>query len=297
MKKGYLLILSTAFISGFAIFINGFGVKVINPYVFTFLKNLSVALFLTGLVFLLKDWKALKKINKKQWGLLILIGLVGGSIPFLLFFKGLSLTTAAKGAFLHKTMFVYVALLAFLFLKEKIDKRFLFGGVLLIIGNLFLLKRMPYSINLGDLLIFLAVLFWAAESIISKYVLKDISGITVAWARMFFGSLFILLFLLFTNQLALLSGLGLAQIGWVVLTGVILSGYVITWYCGLKYVPVSQASVILLLGLPITTSLSLIWTGNAGFQELLAGLFIILGVVSVFSLNRVFKDIKAYARN
>jgi len=297
MKKGYLLILSTAFISGFAIFINSFGVKVINPYVFTFLKNLSVALFLTGLVFLLKDWKALKKINKKQWGLLILIGLIGGGIPFLLFFKGLSLTTAAKGAFLHKTMFVYAALMAFLFLKEKIDKRFLFGGALLVIGNLVLLRRMPYSINLGDLLIFLAVLFWAAESILSKYVLKEVSGTTVAWARMLFGSLFILLFLLFTNQLYLLSGLGLAQIGWVVLTGVLLSGYVITWYCGLKHVPVSQASVILLLGLPITTSLSLIWTGNIAFQELLAGLFIILGVISIFGLNRVFKDIRAYVRN
>ena len=122
MKKGYLLVFFTAIISGFSIFINRFGVMVVNPYIFTFLKNASVAIFLLSVLLLLKDWKILKKINKKQWMLLILIGLIGGSIPFLLFFKGLSLTTGANGSFLHKTMFIYVALLAFVFLKEKIDK-------------------------------------------------------------------------------------------------------------------------------------------------------------------------------
>ncbi|MBU2635458.1 EamA family transporter, partial [Patescibacteria group bacterium] len=113
MKKGYLLVFLTAIISGFSIFINRFGVSIINPYIFTFLKNASVAVFLLSILLLFKDWKVLKKIKKKQWVLLILIGLIGGSIPFLLFFKGLSITTAANGAFLHKTMFIYVALLAF----------------------------------------------------------------------------------------------------------------------------------------------------------------------------------------
>lgn len=292
MRKGYLLVFLTAIISGFAIFINGFGLNVVNPYIFTFLKNLSVALFLTGLIFLLKDWKILKKLNKKQWALLISIGLIGGSIPFLLFFKGLSLTTAAKGAFLHKTMFVYVALLAFVFLREKIDKKFFLGGLLLVLANLFLLKKIPYSLNQGDLLIFLAALFWAGESIISKYVLKEISPRIVAWARMFFGSVFIFFFLFFTNQLSLLSGLNLAQVGWVFLTSVILFGYVMTWYSGLKYIPASKAAVILLLGSPITTLLSLIWLKQVTFQEVLAGALIVLGVISVFGLSKIYQAAK-----
>ena len=298
MKKGYILVLSTAIISGFAIFINQFGVKVINPYVFTFLKNVSVAVFLTTVLLLLKDWSILKKITKKQWSFLILIGLIGGCIPFLLFFKGLSLSTGIKGAFLHKTMFAYIFVLAFVFLKEKIDKRFLIGGLLLFIANVFLLKQIPYSITIGDILISVAVLFWAVENILSKHVLKELPGRTVAWARMFFGSLFIFVFLLFTGQATLMSGLGLNQIIWVGITGLLLFGYVMTWYTGLKHVPVSHAGVILLLGLPITSILSLVYTKQITGQDIVAGVFLLLGIMTVIGFSKVLKKISlGYVRD
>ena len=101
-NKGLLLVLSTAVISGFAIFINKFGVKEFDPYLFAFLRNFFVAFFLVGTILGLKEFKNLKKLTKKNWFVLTTIGLVGGSIPFLLFFKGLSLTTAANGAFITK---------------------------------------------------------------------------------------------------------------------------------------------------------------------------------------------------
>lgn len=298
MKKGYLLVLSTAIISGFSIFINRFGVKVMNPYIFTFLKNASVAVFLLSILLLLKDWKILKGINKKQWTLLILIGLIGGSIPFLLFFKGLSLSGAANGSFIHKTMFIYVALLAFVFLKEKIDKRFLLGGLLLILGNVLLLKRMPSVVGAGDLLILLATLFWAVESIISKHVLKELPGRVVAWGRMFFGSIFIFLFLLFTSQVSLLTEITLKQTGWVLITAIFLFAYVITWYSGLKHVSVSKATAILLLGSPITSSLVLVWTGQIAISSIFAGLLIISGIITILGISRKLasKDL-TYVRN
>lgn len=288
MRKGYLLVFSTAVISGFSIFINRFGVSVINPYIFTFLKNASVAVFLLSILLLLKDWKVLKKINKKQWVLLILIGLIGGSIPFLLFFKGLSLTTAANGSFLHKTMFIYVAILAFVFLKEKIDRKFLIGAGLLILGNLFLLRTAPVKIGIGELFVLLATLFWAVESVISKYVLKELSPRVVAWARMFFGSIFIFVFLLFSNQAVLLADISLRQIGWVSITAILLFAYVITWYSGLKHIPVSKAAVILLFGSPITSLLS--------FNNVFASLLIIFGIAVIFGLGKVYSEIKEFKK-
>lgn len=290
--KGYLLVFLTALISGFAIFINRFGVQVFSPYIFTWLKNSLVAVFLTGLFLVLKDWKVLGRLNRKQWFLLTVIGLVGGSIPFLLFFKGLSLTSAVKGAFLHKTMFVYVALLAFVFLKEKIDRKFLLGGLLLILGNLFLFRGLSLKFNQGDLLIFSATLFWAVENTISKHVLKELSGRTVAWGRMFFGSLFIFIFLLFSGQLSLISNFTISQVSWILTTSVFLFGYVMTWYSGLRYIPVSKAAVILLLGLPITTLLSFIWTGQITGQSVLAALLIVGGIVFVFGVKQAWEALK-----
>lgn len=292
INKGYFLVFLTAIISGFAIFINQFGVKIFNPYIFTGLKNLIVAIMLTSLVLILKDLKIFKKLKKKQWFLLISIGLIGGSVPFLLFFKGLSLTGAAKGSFLHKTMFLYVAVFAAVFLKEKIDKRFLFGGLLLIFGNFFFLRKLSPAINQGDLLVLLATLFWAAENTISKYALRELPGRTVAWGRMFFGSLFIFIFLSFTNQLTLLLQFNWQQISWVVITSIILFGYVMTWYSGLKYIPVSRAAVVLLLGSPITTLLSFIQTGQINPQNILANLFIVLGIILVLGLKETWHLIK-----
>jgi len=289
MKKGYFFVFLTAIISGFSIFINRFGVEVLNPYLFTWLKNSSVALLLTSLLFSLRDWRIVKKLTKKQWLLLSVIGLVGGSIPFLLFFKGLSLTNVVMGSFLHKTMFIYVAVLSFIFLKEKIDKSFLLGGVFLSLGNLLLFNGLSFSINRGDLLILLAALFWAIENTISKYALRELPSRIVAWGRMFFGSLFICLFLLFTGQVTLLFNINFTQISWVIITSVILFAYVITWYKGLKYIPVSRATVILLLGSPITTLLSFIWTRQINLEGIFASFLIVLGVIFVLGLKETWK--------
>ena len=280
--KGLLLVFSTAIISGFAIFINQFGVSVINPYIFTGLKNVTVAVLVCCLLVMMKDWRLLKGLSKKYWGLLLVIGLVGGSIPFLLFFKGLSSTAGVQGAFIHKTMFIYVAVLAALFLKEKISKKLLFGGLLLLLGNAFLFKFIPYSLGRGDLLILLATLFWAAENVVSKYTLRELPSRIVIWGRMFFGSIFILVFLAVTGQLSPIADLNASQIGWVLITGIILLGYVITWYSGLKYVPVSVAALILLLGAPITTLLSFVYTGIISLNQVLGIGLAFGGIIIIF---------------
>jgi len=42
-----------------------------------------------------------------------------GELPFVLFFNGLAQTTGAKAGFIHKTLFIYVSLMALYFLKER----------------------------------------------------------------------------------------------------------------------------------------------------------------------------------
>ena len=185
-NKGLLLVLGTAFISGTVVFISKFGVSIINPYIFTGLKNIIIALLLIGWILMMKDWKVLRTLKRKQWLLLIGVGLIGGSIPFLLYFKGLSLTEPAQAVFVHKTLFIYVAVLAFIFLKEKISRNFLIGGLALLLGNILLLRLIPHRFGWGDFLIFLATLFWASENVLSKYLLKELSSRMVIWARMFF---------------------------------------------------------------------------------------------------------------
>src|SRR3989338_8045765 len=272
-RRGLALVFLTALISGVSIFLNKYSVSVINPYIFTFLKNAVVAVALLSLILLLGNFKEFKKLSLRQWLNLILIGLIGGSIPFLLFFKGLSLTSSSMGSLIHKTMFAYVAVLAVIFLKEKLSKSFFIAAILLLFGNLFLLKLNSFSFNAGDLLILIAALFWAGENILSKHILKNLSGNTVAFGRMFFGSIFILLFLWFTEQLPLISTVNKQQFLWIIATAVLLFGYVITWYNGIKFVNITVATSILMIGSPITTLLNLIFSSNAVNVISLAELF------------------------
>ena len=267
-----------------------------NSNIFTFLKNLAVGLILFGIIIALKKLSLMKELKIKDWGKLILIGLIGGSIPFLLFFKGLMMTSAAQGSLIQKTMFVYVAVLAFIFLKEKISKGFVLGAVLLLIGNALILKNFNFVFGQGDLLILGATIFWAVENTLSKKVLEKIDSEIVAWGRMFFGAIFICVYLLSIGQFNLIFKTSATQIGWVAIMSALLFLYVLTWYRGLKGTPVHVATAILLIGSPITTVLNLFYGAQIGVKEIFSGILIILGVLSILGISYFSEKIKSLAK-
>ncbi|MBR9690724.1 DMT family transporter [Candidatus Woesearchaeota archaeon] len=290
MRKGVLLALTTAMISGVSIFINKFGVSGINPSMFTFLKNLIVGIFLFSIIVLFKKFSELKQLKRNDWLKLFTIGLIGGSIPFLLFFNGLKLTSAISASFIHKTLFIWVTLLAALFLKEKINKTYILGAGLLVIANFLLLSIKSFTIGLGEIMIFAATLLWSAEVALSKYILKDLSFEVVVFGRMFFGSIFILIYLGFTNTLSF--NLSFAQINWVLITSTFLFFYVFTFYAALKLEKASIVTPILLLGSFVTFALNSVYLGNfmafqwIGSIVMLMGLYLILKNQSAFSIAK-----------
>lgn len=288
-KKGVYLVLMTAFISGLSIFINKFGVSNINPYLFTGLKNAFVAILLSALLIGFKQRKLLLKLPLKTWLMLITIGLIGGSIPFLLFFKGLSLTSAAQASLIHKNMFLIVALFSPLLLKEKLQKYFFMSAILIIFGNLLLLtKAFPLTWNIGNSLILTATVLWAGENILSRKMLKSLPSILVAWGRMFFGSVIIFGYLLFTHQLSGIMMLSENQWPWIIITSLFLFGYVFTWYAGLKYLKVTTATALLTLGAPLTTLLTLLTAGKLALVE-------ILGIIAFLIATLILLEAKTLA--
>lgn len=296
-KRGLIFALFTALVSGFSIFINKFGLKGFDPYIFTGMKNLAVVIFLLSTMLLLGELKELRMLNAKQWLRLCLIGLVGGSIPFLLFFKGLSMSSAATGSFMHKTMFVFVAIGAVIFLKEKLNRSFIIGALLIMAGNALLFKFYSISFTTADLLVLLAALFWSAENLISKDALKEISPRTVAFGRMSIGFFFILLFWAFTGRIDSALSLTMPQLSWILLTSAFLFLYVIAWYDALQSLKASVATSILVLGSPITTLLSFAFLGESvTILQAFGMLMIVAGVVFAVGVSRIrFNSIPAKA--
>ncbi|HLD86616.1 MAG TPA: DMT family transporter [Candidatus Nanoarchaeia archaeon] len=280
-KKGLMLVLGTAVISGFSIFINSYGVKGFDSSVFTFSKNFAVALALIALILGMRQWREIARLSRRQWSQLFVIGVIGGSIPFLLFFKGLQLASGATASFIHKTLFLYAAVFAVIFLKEKLSKGLLIGCALLLAGN-FVVLMPKLTFSFGHLLILIAALFWAAENVYAKHVLKQLSGTMVAFGRMFFGSILLLFFIIAMDKESLLIGMTSAQYGWIGITSILLLAYVVTYYNGLKLVKVSSATAILVLGSVITTLLDLLFKGTPVTLSQAFGMVLIAaGIVSV----------------
>ncbi|MBI2597877.1 MAG: EamA family transporter [Candidatus Diapherotrites archaeon] len=128
---------------------------------------------------------------------------------------------------------------------------------------------------------------------LAKHVLKELYAKTVAFGRMFFGSLFMLLFLAVTNQLGEIGKLNFEQLAWVIITSTLLFTYVFFYYTGLKYVRVSVAAALLALAQPITAILSIVFSNTTvsameaiGFALIIIGLVTIVGIGHFFSLGK-----------
>lgn len=253
--RGRNWILLTAFISGFSIYVNKFFLNSFNAFQFTTLKNIAVALMLLAAMGLTRNLDEIRGMRRKDLSYLILIGITGGSVPFLLFFYALQLTSAASAAFIHKTMFVFASVFAFIFLKEKVNRGQLISGVVLFVGVSLVFNLAGLSFSVFDLIVLGATVLWALESAISKRALDSLSPSVVGFGRMGFGALFMLGFLFVSgNAVITLDGANLLSLA---VASAFLFGYVFTWYRGLKHVSVNAATTILILGSVVTTILEM----------------------------------------
>jgi drug/metabolite transporter (DMT)-like permease len=299
MDRGTFFALLVALISGVSVFVNSLGVSLSDAFVYTTLKNVLVAAFLFSGLFLFGKLDEIKKLNRKQFGQLMLIGLIGGSVPFLLFFYGLSIGMASISSFIFRSLFIFAAIVSVVMLKEKISKSFVLGASIIFAGN-FLLVKESFAFGLGQFLVLAATVLWAIEYSYSKKVMASISpsmsSNAVAFGRMFFGSMFLLGFLAFTGKFQMVFEVSQAAFLWTLIASGFLLLYVFFWYLSLKHTSVSRATSILVLGGPITALLSFVFIGKVVvINEAIGLLLMVVGVVVVIwasSILRCFPSIK-----
>ncbi len=284
LKQGIILILAVVVISGLSNFLNKLGLVSFsqNAFQYTFLKNLAAAAVLSILIFRAPAQPRLKKISRLDWPKLAAVGLIGGAIPFLFFFQGLSLTSAASASFLHKTLFLWIGLLAVPILKEKISGWQLTALAGLFVGNYIFLGAGGLSFGWPEVLIILAVVCWALEAIAVKILLKGIDPLALGWARMFFGAGFLAVFLGATGNLAGLFSLTAGQFGWLMMTGGLLAGYIAGWYGALKRLPAVAAASFLTLASPLTALISSAVSGEIFGWEKIVGTAVIAAALAIF---------------
>ena len=137
----------TAVVSGISIFLNASAVRAVgDPVLFTTMKNAVAALVLLVLAF--GTTRGAMRSAPSSWIGLVALGVVGGSVPFILFFSGLADATAPAAAVIHKTLFAWVAVLAVIFLRERIGA-WQVAALAVLLGSQFLIQT-PVGVGWGS---------------------------------------------------------------------------------------------------------------------------------------------------
>ena len=292
---GTILAIVTAIISGFSIFANKFFIVNLDATVFTAIRAIIIGVAFLVLSFIFGSWK-LKENKKINWIYLLIIGIIGGGFAFLLFFNGLKLTSAGRAGFFHKTLPLYVTVLAFFFLKEKINIKQTMALLLMIVGTLVMVSsQIPFgemwlNPQTGDLLVIGATILWAIENVVAKKaMIKGEHNFVVSFARMFFGGVVLFGIALITNKIGILVELSSIQWMYILISTLMLFGYVLTYYWAIRYINVSKAASILLISPVITLIAGMFLLGEpAPLLQLIGSAIILIGAYFIINVRSEF---------
>jgi drug/metabolite transporter (DMT)-like permease len=279
---GIALAAVTAVISGFSVFVNGYGVGHFDDSTtYTTAKNLVAAVVITAAFVGQRRHLAQQPAQqtarqparhlaavpaapihpaigeRRRVASLIAIAVIGGSIPFVLFFEGLARVSSSDAAFIHKTMVAWVAVLGVVILRERIAAPHLAAVALILIGY----AAMAGGIGLpeagdGELLILAATLCWSVEVVIARSLLRcGVPALTVSTWRMGGGIVLLIAWAFVRGAIGDLVGLSAAQWWWVLLTGLFLSAYVLTWHHALARAQAVDVTAVLATGAVLTAVL------------------------------------------
>jgi drug/metabolite transporter (DMT)-like permease len=195
--------------------------------------------------------------TRRDWLALASVACIGGSLPFVLFFEGLSRANATQAAFLHKTLVVWVALLAVPILRERLGPAHIAAISLVMLGQGWLAGELgAVTFGAGEAMILGATLLWAVEVIIVKKLVSSIEPRALAFGRMGLGTVVLVAWLLVSGRGGDLFALSSDQWAWALATGLLLSAYVATWYMALARAQAVDVTAVLVFGAVVTAVLA-----------------------------------------
>lgn len=259
-RIGYGFAGLNAVISGFAIYINSLGIKLFqSAALYTTLKNavVGIALLLPLLLFVERraEWR---RLTRRQWSWLLLLAVIGGSVPYVLFFTGLKMGSPVTSSLLNHAQFVVVAVLAFFLLRERASIIVWLALAVLFIGTLWGTSMTGLHWGTGDTLVALSTLLFAGGVVLAKYLLQGLSTLAVMTAKMSIGSFLLVVYIGLTGQGGLIFRLSPAQWEFALITGLILLAFTVTAFLALRYASATIATAIPAAAPLITTALVLI---------------------------------------
>ncbi len=222
----------------------------LSKLVETSVPPLTIALytqFLPGFLFL--PWLARHRVPRKDAPLLVLITLAGAFAAPVVFYVGLTGTTAANAALLSNSESVFTVVIAFAVLGERLSRR----GYVALVGIVLGAFTVTTGLQLGDLgsvqylvgnlLVILATFFWGVDNSGSAVLSQRSRIVPMISAKLLLGGAILLVVVLATGAPVVPSG-PTAWILFVIAFGCVAS-FTLLFYFSLRTIGAIRAGSIL----------------------------------------------------
>lgn len=295
LKTYILMVIATIFWAG-AFIAGKLGINNFTPVVLTYLRVGLATLIIFP--FMKKRNKDDWKLDKKEYPLVLTLGLVGMTGYHLLFFKALEFTTASNASVINAFNPIITSILSIIILKESLSFKQIFLVILAFIGVFLtitewnVLKVLSTGMNKGDLIMLVAATCWAIYSIIVKKGMKRLKPLKLTTYT--FVACIIILTPFFLREVIIYNALDVPAKSYLAIIYMSIfptvGGYTIQQYSINEIGPSTTALFINLV--PIFSIFMAVIFLNESFYKLnFISIFMVILSVFLFLKNKSYKKI------
>ena len=169
-----LILIGVVIIWGLAFIWQNIASKVLGPLTVVGLRSLIAVIFITLVAILVPSLyksQAPKLIGEASSSKKLWLGIMCGVVLFLAMYIqqiGIGMTTAGKAGFITV---LYICIVPFIgvFLGNKLNKFFIIGLILAVIGFYLLSVKEEFTLELGDVIVFISAIFFGVHIIVIDY--------------------------------------------------------------------------------------------------------------------------------
>ncbi|MUG43726.1 DMT family transporter [Paenibacillus woosongensis] len=215
-----------------------------SPTVLTELRLLFIVMLLVGLA---AFKKAFVRINKADFILLFVLGVIGVFINQWSFFAGLQTADPTTSALILAMTPILAGVLAAVFLKEKLTVRMLLGSIIAILGIFFVVTKGNFStihVDQGLLWIVVTMVTFAIMIIMTRVLSQRINPLTITLYSNIVGFIVGLPFISALDHPIRIS-LQIHDWAFLIGTAVVVHGIAtLIWNQNIRHVDASKASIL-----------------------------------------------------
>jgi drug/metabolite transporter (DMT)-like permease len=255
------------------------GLRYVDAYMFVFLRFSIASIIMLFLLLIKRNYGFEFAKRRLVW----FLGIANG-VAYLFQYVGMTSTSASKSSLLVNLSAIWVAILSWLILKERLGNRrglgILFGivGVFLITTNLDF-QMLGQGAIVGDLLVLFSGVVWAFFTVYNKRLVTGVRDIIQPTAWVIFVTLLPLIpSLLFSTS----SPFQLPVDAWLAIAYTAIFCWVIPYYLwseGLKYISAVNSTIILLAEILVALAISSIFLNETLTLISSIGAFLIIAAI------------------